>query len=56
MAARLLDRFTEPSTWAGLASLTEGISHALAGDYSVDTWALIGGGLVAVLLKERGNA
>lgn len=43
----------EPSTYAGLATFFSGLSRVLAKDYSVEAFALILGGLFAVLLPER---
>jgi hypothetical protein len=45
----------EPSTWAGVASVAQGISLLLAKDYSGNTWALLFGGLAAIFLREGGG-
>ena len=51
-----MGRLREPSTWAGLASLANGVAKIIEGDYSGETWALVGGGLAAIFMKEKAHA
>lgn len=52
----LKSRFTEPSTWAGLAGLIPMVATAAAGGLTPDTIGGIVAGVAAVFMKEQGKA
>lgn len=48
-----MQRFKEPSTWAGLALIFQGIAQVVASKGADQTaWASIIGGVAAVAMKE----
>lgn len=53
---KAMHRFKEPSTWAGLALIFQGVAQAMATQGTDQTaWASIIGGVAAVAMKEAAN-
>lgn len=51
-----MNRFTEPSTWAGIAALLQGLAMFLPPQYAwIAHAATAGAGTAAVGLREAGN-
>lgn len=53
----LMKRFSEPSTWAGLGGICAGFAQvAASGGRDATAWASVLGGVLAVMLREKGQA
>jgi len=49
-----MKRMKEPSTWAGIGLIFQGVAQAIASKGTDATaWATIVGGMAAVLVKEK---
>jgi hypothetical protein len=51
----LLRRLSEPSTWAGLAIVAQGVSELAVNSYNTNAWGAVIGGLVSIVVKEKGG-
>lgn len=52
----MMQRFTEPSTWAGLGLIAQGVAQLLASKGTdAAGWASLSAGLLAVLKREGGG-
>ncbi|MEW6258030.1 MAG: hypothetical protein AB1592_18915 [Pseudomonadota bacterium] len=52
----ILGRMREPSTWAGVAAIAQGVSGAMDGGAPEQVGVVIAAGVVAVLMREKWGA
>lgn len=53
---QVMQRFTEPSTWAGLGLIAQGVAQLLASKGADPAgWASLSAGVLAVLKREGGG-
>lgn len=51
-----MDRIKEPSTWAGLGLIFQGIGQLVASKGAdMSGWASVWGGVAAVFIREKGK-